>query len=140
MGLLEKLFGGGKKYPALAADSPAARNLEAMKKSLEQLSSEVGDSIEVVPDDDSAFVFIGNPPKNFGMAWIKGGSVHNFKSLAEERGIGQPQLLKMIEKLRDAYHRSGDDRRFSATIGGKSVVVTPSKDLAREVDSIIASA
>ncbi|OKY75088.1 MAG: hypothetical protein BM485_10360 [Desulfobulbaceae bacterium DB1] len=140
MGFLEKFFGGGKKYPPLGAENPAAKKIEAMKSLLEKISSEVSDPMEVVPADDTAFVFIGNPNKNFGMAWVNNGKVQNFKTLADEKGIAQQQLILMHKKLQDAYHRSGDDKRYSMTIGGKSVVVTPSSDLAREVKDIIGNA
>ena len=85
MGFIGKLFGGGKKYPTLAPDTSAAKNLESMRDTLEKLTEKVNDPMEVIPADDSAFVFIGNPPKNFGMAWVEEGEVHNFKTLSDKR-------------------------------------------------------
>jgi hypothetical protein len=140
MGFLENLFGGGKKYPPLEANTSAAKNLECLKDQLEELSKKVNDPMEVVPADDSAFVFIGNPPKNFGMAWVEKGKIYNFKTLAEEKGLPQNKLVKLVDDLADAYLRNDSVNRYSATIGEKVVTVTPSQGLAEEVKNIIASA
>ncbi|MBU0674502.1 MAG: hypothetical protein KJ950_07670 [Proteobacteria bacterium] len=140
MGFLEKLFGKGQKYPALAVNTSTAQKLEAMKEPLQELTSKVKDPMEVVPADDSAYVFIGNPPKNFGMAWIENGKVYTFKTLSEEKGIPPQKLLPLVDKLAEAYKRSDSDSRYSATIGDKVVTVTPSQSLAKEVRSIIANA
>jgi len=140
MGFLEKLFGGGKSYPALEADTSAAKKLAAVKDPLEKLSEKVKDPMEVIPAEDSAFVFIGNPPKNFGMAWVEEGKVHNFKTLSEEKDVSQKQLLKIVDALAEAYKRTDIKNRYSAEIGGKVVTVTPSQDLGREVKNILASA
>ncbi len=140
MGFLDKLFGGGKKYPALAADTTAAKKLDTMKGPLEELSKKVNDPIEVVPADDSAFIFIGNPPKNFGMAWVEKGKIYNFKTLSEEKGLPQKKLVKLVDDLADAYQRNDSVNRYSATIGEKVVTVTPSRGLAEEVKNIIANA
>mgnify|MGYP007047039816 FL=1 len=139
MGFLGKIFGGGNNYPALEADTSAAKNLAAIKDPLEKLSEQVKDPMEVIPADDSAFVFIGNPPKNFGMAWVEEGKVHNFKTLSEEKGVPQKQLMKIVDALAEAYKRTDIKNRYSATIGGKMVTVTPSQDLGREVKNILAS-
>jgi hypothetical protein len=140
MGFLENLFGGGKKYPPLEANTSAAKKLECLKDQLEELSKKVNDPMEVVPADDSAFVFIGNPPKNFGMAWVEGGKMYNFKTLSEEKGIQQKQLVKLVEDLADAYKRNDSAERYSTKIGEKVVTVTPSTGLATEVSNIIANA
>ena len=139
MGFFGKLFGGGQRYPTLAADTSAAKNLESVRDTLEELTEKVNDPMEVIPADDSAFVFIGNPPKNFGMAWVEEGEVHNFKTLSEEKNVPQKKLLKLVEDLAEAYKRIDINSRYSATIGGKMVTVTPSQDLAKEVKDIIAS-
>jgi hypothetical protein len=139
MGILETLF-GGKKYPELDKESPEARKLDDMKDSLVKLTEKVNDPMEIVPDDGSAYVFIGKPPKNFGMAWIKDGRVHNFKTLSEEKDLPQNEMLKLVDELARAYRRSDETQKYSATIGGKTVTVTPSPDLAGRVKKIIANA
>ena len=138
MGFLDKLFGGGAKYPDLADSSPTAKKLDAVKNSLEELTKKVNDPMEVVPADDSAYIFIGNPPKNFGMAWIVDGKVHNFKTLSEEKGLPQKELMKMVDELAEAYRQSDGESRYAATIGKRQVTVTPSSELATAVQEIIA--
>ena len=140
MGFLDKLFGGSKKYPALAPDTSAAKKLKSMKDPLEKLSKDVSETIEIIPAEESAFVFIGKPPKNFGMAWIEDGRVHSFKTLSEEKGVPQNKLPKLAEALANAYRKSDSDDRYSTTIGNKVVTVTPSQKLAKEVQQILASA
>ncbi len=140
MGFLEKLFKSGNKYPALAADTNTAKELESMKDPLEELSKKVKDPMEVIPADNSAFVFIGNPPKNFGMAWVEQGKVYNFKTLSEEKAVPQKQMLKLVDDLAEAYKRSDNDNRYTTKIAGKVVTVTPSNKLAKEVKNIIANA
>ena len=140
MGFLGKLFGFESKYPNLAPDTNAAKKLELMKGPLEELTKKVTDTMEVVPADDSAYVFIGKPPKNFGMAWIEKGKVYTFKTLAEEKAVPQQQITKMVDALADAYKRSDSESRYSAELGDKIVTVTPSQNLAREVKDIIGNA
>lgn len=85
MGFLGKLFGLEKKYPNIASDTNAAKKMELFKDPLEELSKKVTDTMEVVPGDENAYVFIGKPPKSFGMAWIERGKVCNFKPLPIKR-------------------------------------------------------
>ncbi len=140
MGFLGKLFGLESKYPNLASDTSAAKKLESMKGPLKELTQKVTDTMEVVPADDSAYVFIGKPPKNFGMAWIEKGKVYNFKTLAEEKAVPQQQIVEMVDALADAYKRSDSESRYSAEVGDKIVTVTPSQNLAKEVKNIIGNA
>jgi len=140
MGFLSKLFGGGDNYPELDQTSATAEQLNAVRGPLEELTEKIKDPMEVVPSDNSAYVFIGNPPKNFGMAWIEDSQVKNFKTLSEEKGVEQKQLIKIVDALADVYQQSESVDRFSTTIGGRSITVTPSEDLAAEVEQIIANA
>ena len=140
MGFLGKLFGFESKLPHLASDTNAAKNLESMKGPLEELTKKVPDKMEVIPAEDRAYVFIGKPPKSFGMAWIEEGKVCNFKTLSEEKAVSQQQIVKMVDALTEAYKRSDSENRFSAQIGETNVTVTPSPDLAKEVRNIIGNA
>lgn len=139
MGFLDKLF-GGVKYPELDQTSSAAKKLDGVRGSLEELTEKVKDPMEVVPTENSAYVFIGNPPKNFGMAWIEGGKVKNFKTLSEEKGVEQKQLVNIVDALAEVYQQNEGVDRFSTTIGGRTITVTPSQDLASEVQQIILNA
>ncbi len=140
MGFLGKLFGSEGKYPDLTSDTNAAQKMELIKDPLEQLSKKVTDKMEVVPDDDNAYVFIGKPPKSFGMAWIEKGKVSTFKTLTEEKAVPQQQISKMVDALADAYRRSDSESRYSAEVGDKIVTFTPSRNLAKEVKNIIGNA
>ena len=81
MGFMDKLFGSSKEYPPLNEDNPAAQRLEALRQPVEKLISEIKDPLEVIPGDETAFFFIGKPPKKFGVAWVgQDGKVINFKS------------------------------------------------------------
>lgn len=140
MGFLTTLFGGGSKYPELEQTSSTAKKLDMIRGSLEELTEKIKDPMEVVPAENSAFVFIGNPPKNFGMAWIEDGQVKNFKTLSEEKGVEQKQLVKIVDALADVYQQSEGEERFSATISGRTLTVTPSPNLASEVQQIITNA
>lgn len=140
MGLLDKFFGGKKNFPVLKDGVPGARELKTMHGSLEKLSREVSDPMEIVPYENSAYVFIGKPPKSFGMAWIEEGKICNFKTLSEEKKVPQAKLSQLVSKLGEAYEHSMDDKRYSASIAGKDVVVTPSSSLAEEVREILGNA
>ena len=89
MGFFKNVFSGQKEYPELDAASPAARQLEPLRSTLEKLAREVGDPLEVVPCPHGAFVFIGKPPKRFGAAWVREDKVTNLKDLATEKKLHQ---------------------------------------------------
>ena len=48
--------------------------------------------------------------------------------------------MKLVDALAEAYRRCDIKNRYSTTIGGRVVTVTPSQDLAREVKNILANA
>ena len=123
-------------YPELTPENPAAKQLHAIEGSLKELIGQVSDPLEVVPTDGRAFVFIGKPPKRFGMAMVDD-AVHSLGASAREHGIDQLKLQKINEKLRDAYQNCQDAPRFKASIDGKAVVVTPSQQLASKVSEIM---
>ena len=122
-------------YPELAEDTQAAKQIQAIEGSLKELIGQISDPLEIVPTDGHAFVFIGKPPKRFGMAMIDD-EVHSLGASAKEHGIDQIQLQKINEKLRNAYLQCQDSPRYSTSVNGKTVVVTPSEQLAREVSEI----
>ena len=137
MGFFSK-FGGQKDYPALGSDNTAARQLANMQAALKTLVEEIPDKLEVVPSDDAAYVFIGKPPKRFGMAWIdEDGQIGKLHTLVKDKGV-QPSVLQGIsEELRVAYEKNQDADRFTAEVGGKSIIVTPCPELKDEVAEII---
>ena len=138
MGFMDKLFGSAKEYPPLNKDDPAAQKIDAMRQSVEKLVSEIKDPIEVVPGNETAFFFIGNPPKKFGVAWVgKDGKVMNFKSLVEEKGLSMISLEKLSDRLKAVYVQHQEEPRYSMNISDKQVVVTPSETLKSDIKKVI---
>jgi len=138
MGFMDKLFGSTKEYPPLSKDDPAAHKLDALRQPVEKFVSEVNDPIEVVPGNETAFFFIGKPPKKFGVAWVgKDGKVVNFKSLVEEKGLSMISLERLSDRLKEVYIQHQEEPRFSATIQDKQVVVTPSETLKGDIRKVI---
>lgn len=123
-------------YPELAPDNPAAKQIRAIEDSLKELLGQISDPLEVVPADGYAFVFIGKPPKRFGMAMVDD-AVHSLMAAAREQGIDQTQVQKINEKLRDAYLSCQEAPRYKLKVDGKELVITPSPKLAQEVSEIM---
>lgn len=142
MGLFDKLFGSSKsEYPTLDQASPAAGYLKAQQQPLAQLAAEIKDPLEVVPSENSVFVFIGKPPKKFGVAWIeKDGRIVNFKSLVDERGLSMISLERLSDRLKDVYSLHMSEPRFSTHIGDRQVVVIPSTGLIDGVRDVVNAA
>ncbi len=98
MGILGKFFGGKHDYPSLDSSTPAAKQLESVRLPLEKLATETKDPLEVVPAEDSVYIFLGKPPKKFGIAWIEDGDkIINFKSLVDEKGLSPDSLQHLLE-------------------------------------------
>ena len=138
MGFMDKLFGSSKEFPPLNKDDPAAQKLDTMWQPVEKFVSEVNDPLEVVPGDETAFFFIGKPPKKFGVAWVeKDGKIINFKSLVEEKGLSIISLEKLSDRLKEVYIQHQEEPRFSTVINDKQVVVTPSETLKTDIRKVI---
>jgi hypothetical protein len=92
----------------------------------------------MVPGNETTFFFIGKPPKKFGVAWVgMDGNIVNFKSLVEEKGLSMISLEKLSDRLKEVYVNHQDEPRYSMTIGGKQVVVTPSETLKADIRKVI---
>ena len=126
-------------YPELDSDNPAAEKVHKFEGPLQDLMKQVSDPLEVVPAEDHAFVFIGKPPKKFGVAMIEDGAVQSFIAVAKEKGLDQAKIQMMNEQLRDAYVHNLDAQRYKAVVAGKEVVVTPCMQLDQEVKQIMSS-
>lgn len=137
MGMLDRWFGGHHAYPPLEPESDARHYLDDMQDELENLAGNVRGPLEVVPSDHDAFVFIGKPPEQFGLAWIHDGKVSSFQSMTEELHLSRSEANHLVEALRAAYEHAAEARRYSATIGRRKVTVTPSPLLEREMHDII---
>jgi hypothetical protein len=137
MSLLGKLFGEKEPHLPLDASSPAAARLERDRATLEAFVAKVHDKLELVPGDRATYVFIGKPPDAFGIAWLESGEEHNLKRLIKEKGLPAQEVQLRSEELREAYQRSQGEGRYTTTIAGKHVLVTPSPSLERELVEII---
>jgi len=126
-------------YPELGDDSPVAEQINEVEGPLKTLMNQVSDPLEVIPADNQAYVFIGKPPKKFGVAVIEGGAVQSFVAAAKEKGLEPVKIQKLNEQFRDAYIQNQDAQRYKASIAGKEIVVTPCAELAWEVSQIMGS-
>ena len=126
-------------YPELDANNPAAEQVQEVEEPLKVLMEQVSDPLEVVPADGQAYVFIGKPPKKFGVAKLADGEVQSFVTVAKEKGLDMLTIQKLNEKFRDAYEQNMNAQRFKTSVAGKEVVVTPSSQLAEEVGQIMDS-
>ena len=137
MGLFGNLFSSTPDYPAIDSSSTAARRLSEVETQLGELAGRIKGPLEVVPAEHAAYVFIGKPPKNFGLAWIHDGKINGLNTLVEEHGLEPKEIQGVVEQLRIAYERNADVSRFCATVNDREVVVTPSTKLEHEVHDII---
>ena len=133
------LFSKKVDYPELGDDSPVAEQINEVEGPLKTLMNQVSDPLEVIPADNQAYVFIGKPPKKFGVAVMEGGAVQSFVAAAKEKGLEPVKIQKLNEQFRDAYIQNQDAQRYKASIAGKEIVVTPCAELAREVSQIMGS-
>ena len=140
MGMLDKWFGSTPDFPPLPADNAARAKLDEIKAPLEELVGKVNDHLEVVPAEHEAYVYLGKPPKRFGIAWIHDGKLDGLKELVDGNHLSQMDAQKMIVSLGAAYEHASDAPRYSMDIAGKTVVVIPSRKLGEEVHNIMESA
>ncbi|MBE0617493.1 MAG: hypothetical protein IH608_06155 [Proteobacteria bacterium] len=136
MGFFKKIF-GGVDYPELSPQDPAARRLTGVQDALSSLAGQTRDRLEVVPGEDKAFVFVGKPPKQFGLVWVEDGKLCNLKNYLAEHGIDQQRALRLVEALSQAYEKSQDAPRYTAELAGRQFVVTSSDHLAGEVERVL---
>ena len=99
MGMFDKWFGGKQDFPPLPADNEAMAKLNEVKAQLEELARKVNDHLEVVPAEHEAYVYLGRPPKRFGIAWVHDGKVDGLKELVDESQLSQAEVQKMIRAL-----------------------------------------
>ena len=138
MSILGKFLGGKQDYPLLDSSAPVAKQLESVRPPLEKLASETKDPLEIVPAEDSVYIFVGKPPKKFGIAWIEDGDkIVNFKSLIDEKGLSPTSLNHLSEELRKAYIAHQDKPRYMTKISNREVVVIPSASLLNNLKSVV---
>lgn len=137
MSLFSKLFGGTPDYPPLPPGSPLGARIHDLDEQLTELTEKVNQPLEVLPLPNAAYVFIGKPPKKFGMAWVHDGEVSGFQALVQEQGVSPAAVEDVVTKLQDAYSAAEDAKRFTTQVGGETVVVTDAPALTAQVDSLV---
>jgi hypothetical protein len=137
MSLFGGLFSSKPDYPAIDPSSSAASRLAEIKDELAELAEKTRDPLEVVPAEHAAYVFIGKPPKKFGLAWIHSGEIYGLHTLVEKHGLKPLQVEQLVGQLREAYERNQETDRFCMAVEDRDVVVTPSAKLEAEVHEII---
>jgi len=139
MGFFSKAFGGKSDYPELSAGNPALDQVQAIEQPLQELVKMIHDPLEIVPAEGRTYVFVGKPPKRFGVAWIENGEIVNFQVQAKEHGLTPIQMQEVIERIGEAYRQAEDAQRFATKVAGRDIVVTPSSNLEQEVQQIVSS-
>lgn len=135
--MFDRLFGHKPDYPPLPADSPDRAQLEAVRAPLDDLAHRVSDPLEVVAADNEAFVFLGKPPKRFGVAWLHDDKVVSVNEMVAAGHLSQAEAGKMISQIGDAYEAAGKAPRYVTEFGGRQVVVISSDDLEHRVHDIV---
>ncbi len=139
MGLFSNLFKSAREpdYPQLDETSAAAQHIHEVEDALKELAHEVSDPLEVVPSEHAAYVFLGKPPKRFGLAWIHDGKVTGLNTLIKEHGVSPAEIEKVLEELRQAYTRHQDEAHYTTKIEDRTIIVSPSQGLEQEVHAIV---
>ena len=137
MSLFGNLFKHEPDYPPIDPDSVAAKRIAEVEPQLEELAGKVSASLEIVPAEHAAYVFIGKPPKKFGLAWVHDGKVSGLNTLVEEHGLKPAQVEHIVDELREVYERNTEAEHYSASVNGRTVTVTASERLENDVHRII---
>ena len=138
MGLFSNLFSPKIDFPPIDPDSAAARRVAEVESQLGELAGRVSERLEVVPSEHAAYVFIGKPPKKFGLAWVHDWEVSGLNNLVQEHGMKPLEVEHVVDELRVAYEQHANDaEHYCAKVKGREVVVTPSSQLEEEVHKII---
>ena len=137
MGIFDKLK-GASALPALDTSSSAEQLIGPYADRLADLADRAG-SLEIVTAGEGLYVFVGKPPKTFGLVWYHDGEEQNFKKLAEERGLSYTQLERFSNELRDAYVKHQTETRFARKVGRHTATVVPSEEFGAEVAAIVVS-
>ncbi len=137
MGIFGKLFSKKVDYPPIDPNSTAASRLAEVEPQIDELAHRVREPLEVIPSEHAAYVFIGKPPKKFGLAWIHDDKISGLNTLVEEHGLAPTAMARVVGQLREAYEHSADANRFCAKVKDRDVIVTDSPELEKEVHEII---
>jgi len=136
------LFGGmfGPKHPELDPQSGATRQIADQGQTFASFVSSANDRMEAVPGDGSLFVFVGKPPKAFGLVWFDGEGRHDVRSMMENKAMTRDSASQLVHDLPTIYARYSAEERFVHKVGSKSVIVTPSAAFHADLQRAVAQA
>lgn len=138
MGLFNGMF--GPKHPDLDSQSDAASQIANQGHELEAFVSAANDRMEAIPGEGPLYVFVGKPPKAFGLVWFDGDGRHDVRSMMESNAMTRDAASQLVQELPVMYSRYSEEGRFAHKIGSKSVVVTPSAAFYAELQQAVTRA
>lgn len=137
MGFFDGRRKKNEEYPPLDPNSEAAARLSQHLANLEDLAKRAKDRLEAVPSDRGLYVYVGKPPKQFGVVWYENGEEHSFMTVMKKHGLNSLQMQQLSDELRDVYSSHQDQPRYSYPLKQQEIVVTPDESLARDVARVI---
>lgn len=138
MGLFDGMF--GSKHPPLPEADPAIAKIAAQNPGFESFVASANDRIEVLAGDGPLYVFVGKPPKAFGIVWFIDGERHDVRSEMESKAMTRDSAAGLVQQLGGVYSNHGGDGRFSHKVGNHAVTVTPSSAFYDEVHEAVGRA
>lgn len=138
MGLFDGMF--GPKHPDLDPQSSAASQITDQGQVFEAFVSSANDRMEAIPGDGCLYVFVGKPPKAFGLVWFDGDGRHDVRSMMEHRAMTRDAASLLVQELPAMYSRYDEEARFAHKVGGKSIIVTPSAAFHAELQQAVTRA
>ena len=135
MGMFDSFF--GPKHPPLPEDDPAAKRIVDSGDAFVTFVASAHDTIEVLPGEGPLYVFVGKPPKAFGIVWFEAGKQFDVRSLTAAGVLASGAGPRLANELGVIYTRHTGHERFAFKVGGHAVTVTPASDFYAEVDQAI---
>lgn len=139
MGLFDAFV--GPKHPELAADHPAAATVASLGDGFASFVASANDRMEaVVGDGSTAYVFVGKPPKAFGLVWFEDGVRSDVRAEMEAHRMTRETASILVSGLGDVYTRHSAAERFAHKVAGHAVTITPSVEFHTDIANAIARA
>jgi hypothetical protein len=135
--IISNLLPNGQNYPELNPKCTAGQTVSELSDELMALAQSTEEHLEVIPFHHEAFVFIGRPPHEFGLAWIHDHRISRLNELAEEHGLSSEEVAEVMEDLCTAYLHHKKDGRFCTDLHNRTLVVLPSYSMPLDVHDVI---
>jgi hypothetical protein len=137
MGLLDGLFKA--KLPALDEGTAAAGAITA-NGAFQSFVKGAIDKMEVVPGAGAIYVYVGNPPKAFGLVWFENGERFDVRSLLGTGALAPESAAMLTRQIRAVYESHDAADRFGYEASSHKVTVTHSDEMYRELRKTIGDA